>query len=483
MNAAHQKSLGAYYTPEPVATSLARWAVRSESDTLLDPSCGDGRFLATHSNCVGVDADPTACIAARVRVPEADIHERDFFEWASETSKRFDCAAGNPPFIRYQRFSGEVRKRSLELCAKQGVHLSSLTSSWTPFLVVASSLLKPGGRIAFVVPAEIGHASYAKPLLKYLLARFASVQIIAPRAKLFPQLSEDCWLLFAEGYGSESDHIRFTTLDSFRPMANPPKIGIEVSERDLDTWNWRLRPFLLPNDLREYYRIVAESHQAARFGDIAKIGIGYVTGGNDFFHLRPSEVAEWGIEGAFLRPTIRNGRSLRGKAITSSTLASWRKHDEKNLLLHIPVDTKPSRRVSRYLDSELGQQTREAYKCRMRDPWYSVPDVHTPHAFLSYMSGSGPQLVLNRAGCTCTNSVHSVRLLGTLSADAMLRAWHDPFTQLSCEIEGHPLGGGMLKIEPKEASRIVLRRVPPGKTDGEMIARGIAIMREWRHYG
>jgi hypothetical protein len=337
--------------------------------------------------------------------------------------------------------------------------------------------------MAFVVPAEIGHAPYARPLLKYLLNKFASVQIIAPRSKLFPQLSEDCWLLLTDGYGASTDRIRFTTLDTFRPTAQPPRLGIDITEHEIEAWNWRLRPFLLPGDIRDYYRIVSESHQAVRLGDVARVGIGYVTGGNDFFHLRPSEAAEWRIEDEFLRPTVRNGRALRGKAITPSTLSTWRKRDEKNLLLHIPADVKPSRRVARYLDSELGQQTREAYKCRMRDPWYSVPDVQTPHAFLSYMSGAGPQLVLNRAGCTCTNSVHSVRLLGRWSPDMLLKAWGDPFTQLSCEIEGHPLGGGMLKIEPKEASRVVLRRVPPGKTDGEMIARGVALMREWRHYG
>ena len=64
----------------------------------------------------------------------------------------------------------------------------------------------------------------------------------------------------------------------------------------------------------------------------------------------------------------------------------------------------------RALDTDAARVARTAYKCRVRDPWYSVPDVQVPDFFLSYMSGLKPNLVRNDAHCTCTNSVHSVRL-------------------------------------------------------------------------
>ena len=43
-----RKQAGAYYTPDRVVSSLVRWAVREQADRLLDPSCGDGRFIAAH---------------------------------------------------------------------------------------------------------------------------------------------------------------------------------------------------------------------------------------------------------------------------------------------------------------------------------------------------------------------------------------------------------------------------------------------------
>ena len=92
----------------------------------------------------------------------------------------------------------------------------------------------------------------------------------------------------------------------------------------------------------------------------------------------------------------------------------------------------------------------------MRDPWYSVPDVQIPDFFLTYMSGLEPSLVRNDAKCTCTNSLHTVRIKKGAPARSYSGSWGLPFVQLSCEIEGHPLGGGMLKLEPREATQIVL---------------------------
>ena len=141
-----------------MVSSLVRWAIRHEDDRLLDPSCGDGRFIACHRNAVGIEQDLDTIATAIARAPWALVHEGDFFAWAAETAERFDCAAGNPPFIRYQSFNGVTRDRALDLCARHGADFTGLASPWAPFLVATASLLKPGGRMAFVVPAEIGHA-------------------------------------------------------------------------------------------------------------------------------------------------------------------------------------------------------------------------------------------------------------------------------------------------------------------------------------
>jgi hypothetical protein len=139
--------------------------------------------------------------------------------------------------------------------------------------------------------------------------------------------------------------------------------------------------------------------------------------------------------------------------------------------------------VRRYLDSSAGREARQAYKCRVRDPWFSVPDVHMPHYFMSYMSGVSAGLVRNAGGATCTNSVHGVRVKDSAGMASFLAAWDSSFMALSREIEGHPLGGGMLKLEPREAGQLLLapaELLPARTTDG--LNDALRTMRSWRHY-
>lgn len=220
-----------------------------------------------------------------------------------------------------------------------------------------------------------------------------------------------------------------------------------------------------------------------RFGELATVGIGYVSGANDFFHLRPSAANNFAIPHQFLHPTVRNGRALTSSRLTKAMVERWKRQDEPILLLKIPKQTELPRAVKRYLEMEAAQVARTAYKCRMRDPWYSVPDVQVPDFFLTYMSGVEPELVRNDAGCTCTNSLHAVRIRNGSEATNNLASWGSKFVQLSCEIEGHPLGGGMLKMEPREAARIVLpRRTMLTGLCSVLLTGGLETMRHWRHY-
>lgn len=480
-----QKLSGAYYTPPDVVEALACWVLRDTSDRLLDPSCGDGRFLATHSNSVGIEQDTVAAHAAISRAPGALVHEGDFFEWASATKERFEACAGNPPFIRYQNFKGTLRKQALDLCARHGANFSGLTSSWAPFIVGACCLLKPGGRAAFVVPAEIGHAPYAVPLMEFLVRHFARVQIVAVRRKLFPELSEDCWLLYAEEFGESTSEIRFSASERFEWSPRPPKNYVSVGVQEWKTlWNKRLRPFLLPTSTRDLYLEMGDRATSRRLGEFAKIGIGYVSGANDFFHLRPSEADALQIPDRFLTPTVRSGRGLPRSALTKRTLEQWRAQDKEILLLNVPPEVQIPATVRSYLDSPKGKKVRTGYKCRNRRSWYSVPDVRFPEYILTYMSGRSPALIRNSARATCSNAVHGLMVQKPTMARACLSAWGTPVSQLSCELEGHPLGGGMLKLEVREAERILL----PSK-DEHISRKEIAEIREaieelqgWRHY-
>ncbi len=485
MSRSAAKLIGQFYSPEQVAATLVNWLRLDDRESLLDPSCGDGRFISYHRNSVGVDNSSVACQEARTRVPWATIYQADFFEWSKRASQRFDCIAGNPPFIRYHNFSGEVRRRALEQSAIQGAKFSALTSSWAPFLVVSSSLLKPGGRMAFVVPAEIGHANYSATLLDFLTTNFDRLVIVAVKEKIFSNLSEDVWLLYAAGKGGTCKMVEFVTMERFHaapfPLPNTKRIPVST----LRNHRMRLRRFLLPDSVLDYYSALAKRPKVVNFGSIARIGIGYVTGANDFFHLRPSDAARLEIPAALLKVSVRKGDQLSSDHIDSTIVGSWLDCDQPVLLLDLSNTEALPAPVRRYLETDAAVEARRSYKCRNRDPWYVVPDVSPPDAFLSYMSGNSPSLVGNLARCVCTNSVHAVRLKHRLSLQRLVKAWKHPLCRLSIEIEGHPLGGGLLKIEPGEASRILLSFTENRRNgfDYDLIQRGTEIAKSWRHCG
>lgn len=477
-----RKDLGSYYTPPEVVRALVSWAMRVQpGGPVLDPSCGDGRFLAGLTDAVGVDIDPVASAKASRRV-DAEVVTADFFAWAAGTDRRFAAAVGNPPFIRYQRFSGRARRRALEYCAGQGVRLSGLCSSWAPFVVGSSRLLRPGGRLAFVVPAEIGHAVYARDVVRYLLGAFGRVEVVAVRQKLFPDLSEDCWLLRASGFGGRSEAIHFARLDSL--SAEDRAWAFEtVSAGELEQWDFRLRALLVSRAIRSAYRELAVRPTARRLGSVARVGIGYVTGANDFFHLRPSMAAALGIPKALLRASVRSNRDLAVDDVDHDVVRAWIVDDRPVLLLDLARATALPRAVEAYLESAGGQDARRSYKCSNRRPWFAVPDVRTPHAFLSIMSGRGPRLVGNSAGATCTNSVHGVEFLNGADPMRYVRAWRNELTTLSCEIEGHSLGGGLLKMEPAAARRVLLApELDLAEEQRELLRSGTRELRRWRHY-
>jgi hypothetical protein len=72
------------------------------------------------------------------------------------------------------------------------------------------------------------------------------------------------------------------------------------------------------------------------------------------------------------------------------------------------------------------------------------------------MSGEMPHFVSNPAGLVAPNTVHLLRFLNGCNPDSYAAAWRNSLTKLSCELEGHALGGGLFKLEPSEAERILV---------------------------
>lgn len=491
------KSLGAYYTPDPAVEFMIRWAIQGADHKVIDPSFGNGQFLSVSASngkldnpkeqIFGIELDKETFTASK-QILETQYNifhlwNDDFFK--SDTFfenhfgpkipvESFDAVVGNPPFIRYQRFKGAEREYALKRALEHGVELPGHASSWAPFLVHAVSLITPGGRLAMVAPAELSHAAYAKNVLNYLLEQFASLTILTFQKRLFPKLGEDTFIILGDRRGNQTTC--FTLVD-VKEESNLKKFGKtfksigkvrKFKPRELESLKnhkTKLLEYLLDDGPRALYTTLKEKAGADKavktLGSVAKVGIGYVTGDNKFFHPSEETIQKFSIPKKYLEPCIRRSNNLRGLFVTKDDWAN--DNEPEKWLLNLPTISSFAdfpKGVQSYLEGGIEQGILKRFKVRNRDPWYCVPRIKRGDAFLTYMSNGAPRLVHNALNLPAPNSLHIVhleeKLYDKIDVKLLVVAWYTSLTFLSAEIEGHSLGGGMLKLEPSEAKKVLI---------------------------
>ena len=214
-NETEQKLRGGFYTPEPIAKFILRWAVNGNIGyDILEPSCGDGVFLeqiktnnTKYNSITAIEIDAIeAKKAATVSLSNKVILNEDFHAFANVTKQRFDLVVGNPPYIRYQYFDKEQQVEAAKIFQKANLKYSKLTNAWVSFVVGSSLLLKEQGKIGFVLPAEILQVSYAKTLRNFLSHYYNKINIVSFKKLVFPYIQQEVVLLLCEK-GGNGDHL------------------------------------------------------------------------------------------------------------------------------------------------------------------------------------------------------------------------------------------------------------------------------------
>lgn len=463
---AQRKERGAFFTPEKITRFVSDWAIRKPDDLVMEPSAGDAAFLVAAVNRLrqldknnsfrptvhGVEIHADSARVARRRIHEvggeATIRHSDFF--AVKPTTLYDTVIGNPPYIRYQDFSGEPRTRSREAALRGGVALTGLASSWAAFTVHSAMFLKPGGRLGLVLPAELLSVNYAAPVRRFLFSKFSKIELVLFDEQVFPDAQADVILLLAEGYleGSAcSATIRQAkNADELAELS----IGLTWTPKDPSAkWTSSL---VDPNAVNSLQRLLTEGlfTNLETWGDTT---LGMVTGNNKYFTLSPKRIEELGLRSNEVLSLSPPGSShLRGLELSKSMLAKLGKDGYATYLFY-PSDP-PSVEAAAYIDDGHRTGVDTAYKCRVRKNWYQVPLVPPADLLLTCMNADTPRITANDARARHLNSVHGIYLNAEskkLGRELLPLASLNSVTLLHAEIVGRAYGGGILKIEPKEA--------------------------------
>lgn len=457
-----RKARGAFFTPPAICDYVVDWAVRRSTDAVLEPSCGEAAFLLAAAERArtlgdgpatldGIELHPTSASRAaevmRVAGHAANVTIADFF--SCEPAPRYDAVVGNPPYVRYQDFTGDNRLRSREAALRGGVALTGLASSWAAFTVHAALFLKPGGRLGLVLPAELLTVNYAAEVRRFLMERFRVVRLVVFHERVFPGVLAEVVLVLADGFDEgPTDRCELVKANNIADVAtavhtvwHPPSTSAKWTASMLSS-----------TALKAIQRL----HDRDGFAKLQAWGettLGMVTGNNRYFMLTPADAKRRGLSDQELLPMSPPGsRHLRALRFSAG---DWRAlGDGGGATLLFRPEAAPSAAGQRYIADGERLKVDQAYKCRVRKPWWRVPLVPPADLFLTYMNADTPRLCANESGVRHLNSVHGLYLhagLAELGRTALPIASLNSMTLLGAEMVGRAYGGGVLKLEPKEA--------------------------------
>jgi hypothetical protein len=316
--------------------------------------------------------------------------------------------------------------------------------------VHACAFLKPEGRLAMVLPAELLTVHYAEPVRRFLRRRFAGVTLVLFDRLQFEDALEKVVLVLAHGNGGCDSFTLLYVNDAEELAAS--HIGDSFGAQPANEGKWT--DLLLPLRLRQLYRRVVD----LGFAPLAEFGkpeLGTVTGSNDFFAISEATRLEYEIREDDVVPICPPGsRHLKGPLFSKRRWQALRDAGERVWLL-MPSSDDIAPGLQLYIERGMALGVNTGYKCQIRNPWWRPPCVPPPDLFFTYMSHRYPRLVNNVAGVAFLNSMHGVQLragVPRLVRSALPLLTLNSVTMLGAEIHGRSYGGGILKMEPREAA-------------------------------
>ena len=467
--ASADKVRGGYYTPAPVARFLARW-VREAGPRIVEPSCGDGAILRELARVGGRvhGVELVAEEAAKSR-EFAPVDAANLFTWLAATEPGgWDGVAGNPPYIRFGNWASEQRDPALELMRREGLRPSRLTNAWVPFVVASSVLVRDGGRVGLVLPAELLQVTYAAQLREFLLSRFSDITLVTFERLVFDGVLQEV-VLFCGVAGAGPARIRTVHLADADSLAQAD-LDVDSAPALLHENEKWTKYFLDPGAIR-LLRTLKASTAMTRLGSVADVDVGIVTGRNSFFTFTDAQARELGLLPHCV-PLVSRSAQLSGLVYDTDCRAGDVAAGHRGWLLDAPRDPADPALIA-HIDAGESAGVDRGYKCSIRKPWWSTPSLWIPDLFMLRQIHLAPRLTVNAAAATSTDTVHRVRLAAGVDATALAAVFHNSVTFAFAEIIGRSYGGGILELEPREAEQLP---IPPPALAGPELACDVDLL-------
>lgn len=456
-----EKNNGIYYTPSQLAEYVSR-SIADKRVKILDPAYGRGALLlaareqllslgsqSPSEQLFGYDLLPLCKEYQKIhfaeKLDEEKLIERDFFEYDENYDrKKFDIIIMNPPFVRHHKIEKDQLQKIRDLL-KDKIQLPNTSDLWVYFVIHSLRFIQQNGNLIAILPWSFIQADYAKNVREYLVNRFETIKVVTIGKQQFERAQERIVVLYCERYGNSTTDI------SIGYSFETPKDKIQFNHISPESWidsPWR--------EITKYiYSRLLKTAKNTRFqplGNFATIKIGTVTGANKFFILSAEDIELHNIPKEMILPIIKNAKNLKSLWVSLEDNIQY-------FLLVIPSDTILENGLKEYIQTGEAKGIHEGYHTKNRKTWYSINISSPPNGFIPYMSKEIPYITHNSARVLSTNSIHQIFYSPNVNDE--MRKWIQfsmlsSISQLSIELYGKTYGGGVLKVEPTSAKRILV---------------------------
>lgn len=465
---------GQFWTPDWVAEAMVAYCVANGSSSIFDPAVGAGAFFRAAKTIqretgksiklLGTELDPEALQQAKeTGLTDAELSNIQITNFVLQPpAETYEAIVANPPYIRHHRLSPSV-KAKLKTFSREliGTSLDGRAGLHIYFLLRALQLLAEGGRLAFIVPADICEGVFAATLWKWITAnyRLDAVITFAPEASPFPKVDTNPIIFLIR---KASPKATFNWVVCKRACTVDLKEWLGQGLNGHATSDLSISNREITEALKTGFSRIATtgSNGGPTLADFAKVLRGIATGANDFFFLTQQQAKELNIPAQFLLPTVGRTRDVTVELITNELLAALDASGRPTLLFAPdgrPLDAFPLA-VREYLRKGEARGLANKSLISQRKPWYKMEVRRVPPFLFAYLGRRNTRFIRNEAGVLPLTSFLCVypRQDNPTFINKLWKVLQHPETIANLAAVGKSYGAGAIKVEPRSLERLSL---------------------------
>lgn len=493
-----RKSPGFVRTPPDIAGLLARWALRSPDDHVLDAGFGEGTFLLESAKCLqalgapaerlanqlyGIDPRPDAAPILRQAFSSHDlpvalpgIRIGDFF---TASFPPMDAMIGNPSSLRHWRRQDADALRVMAAQTPQAGKFSRQTDPQCYAVMHGARFLKPGGRLALIVSDSWLDMRYGVAFKDYLLRTFVVRGVLGFQERIFRQVRVRPVVLLAEKRATtetgESRTVAFVAFNGRPPNSLPRDPGrlLDGGEAQADgtvlsldelqpeaKWTPLLYAPGIYKTLREYPGLTS-------LASLARVRLGLQTFAKTFYVVPLAVQKRWQLERRWLMPLL-----LSPKDLDATCLSPDMAPRHYVLACNVGKEHLAGMRILRYIEfwenqvltprgqtqAVIGVQNLPRVATARRTPWYNLLDSLTHRGtapiLLPRRMYRRLRVVWNQAGWVAGESFIEITPQADVAMKPLLAVLNASITEMALRVNAHVYGGGVYNLSPGSVGEI-----------------------------